>query len=128
MHVPYLTTATLPMTVVTVSDSEDGQALLVLRSTRFTGDLAGFRDQQATLKVAERTGLRVNLGAVRFVDGKMGVYILEGITAHFVTIDPVWSGETYLLVRSDGGPGTLELYDQIIVKGRDLYDGKVVRT
>lgn len=128
MRVPFLTSSALAMTVVSVGDNEDGQALLVLRGGQFSAELASFRDQQVTLAVSRQTGLRVNLSAVHFVDGKMGVYILEGIAARFVTIEPVWSGETYLLVRSDGGAGTLELYDEIIVKGRDMYDGKVVRT
>ena len=127
MQVPNLTTAEIPVTVVSISPAENGQAAVVLQANMISKDLATFRKQPVTLQFRTMSGRRGDTSAVHFVDGKMGVYILEGITAHFVTIDPVYTTDTYMIVRSDGGAGTLELYDEIIVSGKELTDGKVVQ-
>ena len=127
MQVPSLTTTEIPVTVLSISPAQNGQSAVVLRANTISADLSTFRKQPVTLRFRTISGLRVDTNAVHFVDGKMGVYILEGITAHFVTIEPVYTADTYMIVRSDGGAGTLELYDEIIVSGKELADGKVVQ-
>ena len=127
MQVPSLTTTEIPVTVLSISPAQNGQSAVVLRANTISADLSTFRKQPVTLRFRTISGLRVDTNAVHFVDGKMGVYILEGITAHFVTIEPGYTADTYMIVRSDGGAGTLELYDEIIVSGKELADGKVVQ-
>ena len=97
------------------------------------------------------TGLRVPASSVRVVDGMTGVYVLEGSTVRFRLIKPVTVYEGMYIVETDpdgdgnvtadSGQDTAEdtgdgnekskysylyLHDTVIVKGKGLYDGKVL--
>ena len=64
-----------------------------------------------------------------------GVYIKIGEEVAFRQIIPIYSGEDYVI--SDSGKdaeafsddvGIVQVYDDIIVEGANLYNGKIIRT
>ena len=64
-----------------------------------------------------------------------GVYVKFGNLAHFCRIDPVDSDHplvtdgAYIIVPpkgTDGSVSEVRLYDQVIVEGQNLYDGKLL--
>lgn len=99
--------------------------------------------RQQAIKIAKRTysGLRVPRGALRIIDGQMGVYVLNGNTVKFKKIDVVFSTDSEYLSREftsvyqsteeykESGKNAKEYlsrYDQIITEGKDLYVGKIL--
>ena len=62
-----------------------------------------------------------------------GVYVMLGSEIVFRLIVPLYSTSTYVIC--DPNPDedelmtseTVQLYDEIVVEGTDLYDGKVVK-
>lgn len=92
-------------------------------------ELALSRRQRLTLVTASYDGLRVPKSAVRVVDGTRGVYTYSGSQVRFVPITVLYTGDTFVICDADAGgdgSGRLRLYDEIIVKGKGLYDGKIV--
>lgn len=137
------------LTEVTI-DEEAGLARFVLTCNSITADVLRLGQADAEIIVNETTGLRVPAAAVHYVlqtspDGEdktetgenyvPGVYVKFGNLARFCRIDgantdcaPVADGD-YLIVSPKGTSGSvseLRLYDQVIVEGQNLYDGKLL--
>ena len=87
------------------------------------------RQQSADIVFTSYAGLRVPKEAIRVdEDGQVGVYILEGSNASWKSVNILHdNGETYVVELDQSSVNNLWPGDEIIVTGRDLYDGKVVR-
>ena len=79
-----------------------------------------------TIVLETYTGLQVNSKAVRFVDGEKGVYVLSGSVVHFVPVNIIYSTDSYCICETETTGVRLKLYDEVIIKGKNLYDGKVI--
>ena len=85
-------------------------------------------------------GLSVPKSAVRVVDGVKGVYILVGDVIRFRRIEITDERDNYYVVRIKSNNDVFEqeeetqgrdvkyisLYDNVVVSGKDLFDGKIV--
>ncbi len=119
----------LKVTVDAVNLGDDDRAVLVFACQNMNGDLAAMRTLPITLVTGTYEGLRVSNKAVRIVDGKTGVYVISGMQARFVTVEIIHSTDGYTLCKADNNASedTLRLYDEVIEKGRNIYDGKIIR-
>lgn len=115
----------------------DGRAILILTEETLPESFRHIRFQTARLELSETTGYRIPDTALQTVDGREGVYILEGGCVYFRAIRPVKRGEGYVLAaippsdteeaEAQGFPSDyLSLYDVVITSGKDLYDGKYI--
>jgi hypothetical protein len=69
----------------------------------------------------------VGSAAVRFVDGQKGVYVIQGKQVIFKPIRTLYEKENFVLCEPTGdAKRALRLFDQVIVGGTDLYDGKTI--
>ena len=140
--------AALRATVAEVTiDAEQDIARFVLRCNSINGDVLCLNRAAARISVGERSGLRVPAAAVHYLkeDGTEaqtqgenyipGVYVKLGNIARFCPIDPVDADHPlitdgdYVLVLPEGTEGSVSkvrLYDEIIVSGQNLYDGKLL--
>ena len=109
-----------------VRDSEKKSAVIVMKVTSISAGMIDLRKETVQLKTNVYTGLQVRNSAIRVVDGEKGVYILSGVEAKFVKIEILFSTVDYALCKPGTGNRELCLYDEIIVEGTNLYDGKVV--
>ena len=138
----------LKATVAEVSiDADSGLARFVLTCNSINGDVLCLNRAAARISVGERSGLRVPAAAVHYLkeDGTEaetqgenyvpGVYVKLGNIARFCRIDPVDADHPlitdgdYILVLPEGTEGSVSkvrLYDEIIVSGQNLYDGKLL--
>jgi hypothetical protein len=90
--------------------------------------LAQARIENAQLRLRTHRGLRVNQAALRVVDGVTGVYVVSGITAKFRPVDILYSDTDFAICAYDAAnTNSLVQYDEVIVRGGDLYDGKIIR-
>ncbi len=128
-------------------DEENDLAKFVLTCNTINGDVLRLNCASARISLGSSTGLRVPISAVHYLkeDGTEaeqegenyipGVYVKYGNIASFRKIDPVDAdhplivdGE-YILVSPKGTQNSVsevQLYDEIIVSGKNLYDGKLL--
>lgn len=130
-------------------DEATGLARFVITCEIINGDVLRLNRASAQIIVGETTGLRVPIDAIHYLkeDGTEsetqgenyipGVYVKYGNLARFCKIDPVdndhplvTDGE-YLIVMPSSSDKTktvseVRLYDEIIVSGQNLYDGKLL--
>lgn len=142
-----------PLTANVVSiekDTDNGIAKFVLQCDYVNADVLKLGKETAKIDFATYTGLRVNANAIRYVreqpdkadseqqpsnaEGENyvpGVYVKYGNLARFRRIKEIYRDNTgtYILVPTDGGLGKeseVRLYDEVIVAGQELYDGKLL--
>ncbi len=118
----------LTVTVDSVNLGNDDRVVIVFSCRNMNGDLAVMRTIPITVVTGEYEGLRVSSKSVRIVDGKTGVYVISGMQAKFVEINIIHSANGFTLCKVDNAStSVLRLYDEVIEKGRNLYDGKIIR-
>ncbi len=122
-------TPTLKVTVkrINVSNEKDS-ATVIFSSQEMNRDLATMRTGNITIVSNEYNGLKIPKKALRVVDGKTGVYIVSGITVKYVKVNVLFSTDDYVLCeqKTENSSDILRLYDEVIVRGKNLYDGKTI--
>lgn len=101
---------------------------VVFRCAYMSEDLSDIREETAQLLLVRHTGLRVPKRAI-VIDDEMqaGVYIRSGNVAAFRKINQLYSEPAdYVICEVMDQSGYLQLYDDIIVSGKGLYDGKTI--
>lgn len=128
-------------------DEENDLTRFVLSCEVINGDVLRLNRANAQIIVGESSGLRIPASAVHYLkdDGSEaegqgenyipGVYVKYGNLARFCKIDPVDADHPqvqdgdHLIVLPSGTAGSVSqvrLYDEIIVSGQNLYDGKLL--
>ncbi len=117
----------VPVTVAAVNRAGDTSAV-VLQCGVMTDKLAVIRRQTVQIVISEITGVKVPNSVIHVVRNVKGVYVRNGNTIQFKTIQPLYSGNGFTISTSDPtSDSLLQVYDEAIVKGDDLYDGKIVQ-
>lgn len=148
---PFATSDSVTAVVRAVNqESIESQAAVVLECSTMNEELARLRTETCSVSVTEYSGIRVSQKAVHFAevtrtveneDGEettetrevKGVYVMHGSEIVFRQIVPLYSTSTYVICDPNPDPEelmtseTVQLYDEIVVEGTDLYDGKVVK-
>lgn len=115
--------------IISLKRLEDGRSIAVFKCDMFLADFIDSRVTQARLLLEDYKGINIPNGALRMSDedGSIGVYVLDGIVAKFRKVRQILSREEFTLVAdTTGEDGYLSLYDNIIVEGRDLHEGKII--
>ena len=120
----------LPATVESVKVEEDsGLAKFVLSCEYVGADVMSLASATARIDFQSFKGVRVSAKALNIVDGVKGVYVKYGNLARFRKITVLYQDDQYILVPEGGKVGTdneVRLFDEVIVEGTDLYDGKIL--
>ncbi len=130
---PYHYGLTLRMTLERVlTEAEREDAVLLFSCTDMPGEFTYLRTQNVELTLRVREGLRVPSEAIRVIDGETCVYVVRGgkVELRRVVILLEREGdcivEAGLSAEKDTVP-YLALYDEVVISGKDLYDGKVLK-
>ena len=111
--------------LVDLLETVDSKAGVIFKSNLMNTEYAGLRREQIRITFDEHTGYQVSNKAIREVDGEKGVFVLSGNIVKFKKINIDYSDSEYSICNNpENKGGYLELYDEIIVEGTDLYDGK----
>ncbi len=104
----------------------DNDYVVIFSADDINSVIASSRVGRFKLLVDSYNGIRIASSAIHFdKDNNIGVYVKRGSQAYFVQVDRIYSSEDYVIVRdTTGQSGYLSLYDDVIVEGKDLYDGK----
>ena len=115
-------------TVERINLSKSGNdAVLILMVSEMNSEIASMRTGSITIIKNEYEGIKVKNTALRVIDGVTGVFVVTGMEAKFVAIDIIYSTEDYTICSLNTSDSSkLRLYDEIVVKGKNLYDGKII--
>lgn len=127
----------IPMTVASMKRDGD-EVALVLKCRTMNSELLSLRIEEAEVKIGSYKGCKISNEALVSQNAVMGVYVYSGNCAIFKPIDIIYNGDDYVIAnallideeKTNGGAQddlhTLKPYDKVILKGRNLYDGKVI--
>lgn len=103
------------------------QTLLVLSCNEMDKDILSMRLEDIEIRVKGYTGIKVDSRAVHDKDGEKGVYALVSNIAKWRKAEILYTGDGYVILSYDDPDinNGIKLYDKIIIRGRDVYDGKV---
>lgn len=141
---PYSADIELKMELYNViSETDKNQNVLIFSSDKIPESFNFLRAQPVQIVSTSISGLKVPKSAMRVLsDGTKGVYVLSGETVRFRLAEEIYSGDDFYIIRTtndsekaeSAADGTeaendttyryLELYDNVIVGGKELYDGK----
>ena len=111
---------------VNISETEE-KAVIIFACSDMNSELATVRTGNMTVVNKEYSGLRIPKKALRVVKSQKGVYVQNGMQINFVPVDVVYRNDSYIICKKQNENGNyLKLYDKVVVKGKNLYDGKII--
>lgn len=119
----------LSASVYKVNPSKDKNAAVVIFAcSTMNGAIASTRSAPMTIVTDSYEGIRISNKSVRVVDGQTGVYIVQGSVVKFRPIEIVYATDTFTLCKQKDASDSnaIRLYDEVIEKGKNLYDGKYI--
>ena len=118
----------LNVTVEKINASKsDDSVVLILSCQQMNSELASMQKGNMTIIKSTNSGLKLPKKALRVQDGKTGVFVRSGATLKFVTVNVIYSTDEYIICEQQtSNDDVLRLYDDVVVKGKRLYDGKIV--
>jgi hypothetical protein len=125
-------------TVLPFEDQET--SLVLLKSSNMSDEVVDLRVENASMIFSTSKGIKVSKEALRMVseteeteEGEEattttpGVYVDMGQVVRFRKVDVLFEGEDYVVCAVHGDDDSyLQIYDEVILKGDDLYDGKPI--
>ena len=130
ISVPGKQNTPLSATVEEVTEDKDnGIAKIVLQCQTINAEVLSFGQETAQIDLKTYEGIRIDKEALHIVDGQRGVYVKYGNLQRFLKIATLYENDSYILIPENGKIGTdneVRLYDEIIVQGTNLQDGKLL--
>ncbi|MCC8022851.1 MAG: hypothetical protein LIO46_03595 [Clostridiales bacterium] len=103
------------------------ECVLILRCNEMSEELSALRNEAIELRIKSYEGLKVESDAIRVIDGEKSVFVLLTNKVVQRSIEEIYIADDYVIVKIDNTDSdNIQLYDQVIVKGKDLYDGKLI--
>ena len=128
--------------LVSRTDAGDDKVVCVFECDRLDSVVVTERTARFKLVIDSYGGLRVPRKALHYNDdGERGVFIEQGQSLVFKKVEVIYWGEDYIICRQNVykerenedadeyeeiDEDYLKLYDIIVTKGKDLYDGKFI--
>ncbi len=128
VRLPFVAEETVPVTVEKINKDTDS-AVVLLKCSYMSEALSSVRCEQVQILLEEYTGLYVPDSAMRFNDDKEpGVLIRRGNALQFRRVRVLYYNDIgkYSICDPEGGEGYLKLYDDMVIGGKNVYDGKIV--
>ncbi|MBR5134408.1 MAG: hypothetical protein IKV35_02300 [Clostridia bacterium] len=129
IRLPFVSNNVIPVTLVAENRDQFGNMAVVFRCDYMSSELSAIRKEQVQILVQEHTGLVVPDDAIRFNENQeSGVFVKEGNILYFRRIQVLYHNEKerYSISKPVDDFEYLQKYDDIVVGGRNLYDGKIV--
>lgn len=152
LSLPFVSEERVPAEVAAVNQASfDSDAAVILKCSYLQGSLLSIRSQQVEVQLDAYSGVMVPQSAIHFADVEevvtdadgnettklhknvRGVYRVNGAALEFVQIFSDATVNGYVICRTDlreneelYTQNTIALYDEVVVEGKDLYDGRPV--
>ena len=122
LRVNSLASTTFQGRVVRVSEPENGEVLVVVSANRYIATIYSARKVEFSIIRGTYRGIGVPTSAMRSVGGEQGVFISSNGVARFRPAKEIFKKDGVSVVISD----KLKLYDNVIVNGKDIEEGKIL--
>lgn len=127
INFPYSGVEKLKGTIYKIGDRTEKKTLVIIKCNLMNDTLADFRIEDVQLITEEHTGYKIKNSAIRTVDGQTGVYVVSGNLIDFRKVHIAYNDGDYSIVDNpDGEWGYIRLYDEVVTKGVEMYDNKLV--
>ena len=122
---------TVTTKVHSVKAVEGNKSLVVFRCNLMNDTLTSLRKVSGKVVINEHTGLKISKDALRFdADGNAGVYVRRANIINFRSVNILYTDDKCIVAAYKEGVELeyphLELYDEVIISGKDLSDGMVI--
>ena len=108
-----------------VYNDDKSDAVIILSCDEMSEYISSARYYSASLIFSSYEGLKINKSAIRMKDETKGVYIRIGNQIRFKKLNVIYETNDYVISTKGLTDSTyLQLYDEIVVDGKNLYDGK----
>lgn len=127
INFPYSGVEKLKGKIYKIGDRTEKKTLVIIKCNLMNDALADFRIEDVQLIIEEHTGYKIKNSAIRTVDGQTGVYVVSGNLIDFRKVHIAYNDGEYSIVDNpDGDWGYIRLYDEVVTKGVEMYDNKLV--
>lgn len=130
ISLPLVSSSAVPVTVTSLNRDRDGNVAASFACSYMSDKLSSIRQEEVEIRVQEYAGLYVRDEALHFNEkNESGVYIRVGDTIYFRKVNVIYhdNGGQYSVCEITDDKDYLQLYDDIVVSGRGLYDGKIIK-
>ena len=115
----------LPVKIESIVHDEQSDKLMIVLSCEYlNSDMTGLRIEEGEISFKNYKGIRIPRSAIRVVDGAVGVFTKYDNKVLFKKIRYAFETDEYVLATPSELSGELKLYDEILLEGKELYDGK----
>ena len=133
IRLPFVTAEIIPTKVLAVNQSANNQSALILKCSLMSEELSDIRIESVQLLMEEYSGMRLPDKALHFDENnRPGAYVRMGTTVTFRYVDILYHNEkdkySICAIPNAADKTYVQLYDDVIIEGKDLYDGKVVQS
>ncbi len=113
-------------TVYDITDEKRGKAVVIIKSSQYVDNL--YAMSVAKVEIIRKTyeGIKIPAKSVRVKDNNKGVYIVSGNKIKFRNAKIYYIDKEWAIVSREEQNG-IKLYDEVVVNGSNMYEGKVVR-
>ncbi|MDY5626101.1 MAG: HlyD family efflux transporter periplasmic adaptor subunit [Clostridia bacterium] len=114
--------------VMSISDDKGAKGVIVISTTAYDANSYMQRSVDVELIKNIYSGLKVPVSALIKKDGKDGVYAVSDNAAKFKTVEIVYKGEKYAIVKENNADAnSLLLYDEVLTSPDKVYNGKILK-
>lgn len=128
LNFPSDTAQNIDADISAVRELENGSYIVYFSVSNINNYLLSQRTANALINIDTVSGIRLPNSAVRYIGSQAGVYVLINGRILFKPIKIIYEETGYILCNPAESTDTspLKMYDQVIIAGTDLYDGKIV--
>ena len=92
-------------------------------------DISRLRSSAVRIELGSYKGLKIPYKALRFQDGVQGVYVVKNQILEFKKVEIVYESVGFFVSRIDSNDEErVQLYDDIVTEGTDLYEGRAINS
>lgn len=114
-----------------ITESTAGaRAVVIFECNEMSEELVNLRTHKVDISLSEMTGYKFPRDCKRYQDDQLGVYVLDASVIRFKPVEIIYENEAedYVVFSTNfGGGDGLQLFDEVIIGGRGLVDGKVIK-
>lgn len=114
--------------LVEKADTQGDKMTVVLSCSLMDETFANMRTEDMQIVTKSHMGYRVPSNVIRFdEDNNTGIYVLRGKIITFIPVEIIYTEDDFAIISSSSSNGkSVRLYDEVIIKGKELEDGKVI--
>ncbi len=113
--------------IETIQEKEDYTYLVIIEFDIIENISSSMRIVDIELIFESYQGIKIPRQAMRIYEDELGVYVNYSQIANFKKIAPIYEDDEYIILPIDkDSENQVSVYDEIIINGRDLYDGKYI--